>query len=175
MILKLKRTPALYLIGFMACGKTTVGRQLAHELGWCFIDIDGEIEAQHGKTVAEMFREDGEPAFRKVEKQMVRERVSQVECGLPCVIAVGGGAIVDPENWELIENNGVTVWLDCPLERIRLRLRGDTTRPLAARSDRLADLFENRRPLYTRSDFRVDADTDDVSAVVQQILQLPIF
>lgn len=175
MILKLKRTPGLYLVGFMCCGKTTVGRSLAEELGWPFVDIDREIEAKEGKTISTIFLERGETAFRKLETEIIRRRVSRIEAGDPCVVALGGGAFVQPSNWEMIENNGVTVWLDCTLETIRKRLGDDTKRPLARDRSGLDQLFEDRRPLYGRADFRVDVDTDDISAIVQKILHLPIF
>ena len=175
MTLKLKRTPGLYLVGFMACGKTTIGHSLSEELGWFFVDIDREIENREGKSIAQIFVERGEAVFRDLETEMIRARVSQVESGTPCVFALGGGAFVQPRNWDLIENNGVTVWLDCPFETIRKRLGDDTTRPLAADRNGLAQLFEDRRPLYGRADFRVEVDTDDISEIVQKILRLPIF
>ena len=112
MILKLKRTPGLYLVGFMAAGKTTVGSALADELGWCFIDIDSEIEAQEQARIAEIFRSRGEAHFRELEAEAIRRRVALIEAGDPCVMALGGGAFVQSRNWELIQNNGVTVWLD---------------------------------------------------------------
>lgn len=175
MTLKLKRTPGLYLVGFMACGKTTIGSSLAEELGWPFVDIDREIEKQEGKTIAQIFIDRGETVFRDLETEMIRSRVQKIEAGRPCVIALGGGAFVQPRNWDLIENNGVTVWLDCPFDTLLKRLEGDTVRPLAAGHDGLAQLFEDRRSLYARADFRVEVDTDDISAMVRKILQLPIF
>lgn len=175
MTLKLKRTPGLYLVGFMACGKTSIGHSLSEELGWCFVDIDREIEDREGKSISQIFVERGEAEFRELESETIRARVLQVESGSPCVVALGGGAFVQPKNWDLIENNGVTVWLDCPFEIIRKRLGDDTTRPLAANRNGLAQLFEDRRPLYGRADFRVEVDTDDISETVQKILRLPIF
>lgn len=175
MTLKLKRTPGLYLVGFMACGKTSVGLSLARELGWSFIDIDREIEAKEGKRITQIFLERGEAVFRDLETEMIGSRVARIEACNPCVVALGGGAFVQPRNWELIENNGVTVWLDCALETIRQRLGDDTTRPLAADRSALARLFEDRRPLYGRADFRIEVDTDDISAIVGKILDLPLF
>jgi shikimate kinase len=175
MTLKLKRTPGLYLVGFMAAGKTTVGRSLAGELGWCFVDIDTDIEAQHGQAIADIFRERGETHFRRIESEMIRTRVSRIEAGDPCVMALGGGAFVQQQNWELIENNGVTVWLDCELETIRRRLGDDKTRPLAQDRSVLEQLFQDRRPLYARADFRIQVDTAGIDQIVQNILRLPIF
>ncbi len=74
MILKLKRTPAIYLVGFMGCGKSTVGRALADELGWTFVDLDEEIERKQGATIASIFDTRGEAAFREMECDALRER-----------------------------------------------------------------------------------------------------
>ena len=175
MTLKLKRTPGLYLVGFMAAGKTTVGRSLAEELGWCFVDTDTDIETQEGKAIADIFRERGEGYFRELEGKIIRERVSLIEAGDPCVMALGGGAFIQPSNWDVIAHNGVTVWLDCELERVRQRLGEDTTRPLAQDRGALAQLFEDRRSLYARADFRIEIDTDDVERIVKKILGLPVF
>jgi shikimate kinase len=175
MTLKLKRTPGLYLVGFMAAGKTSVGRLLADELGWCFIDIDSDIEAQEGKTIAEIFRAHGEARFREIESQVIRNRVSLIEAGDPCVVALGGGAFVQKGNWQLIQNNGVTVWLDCQLETVHQRLGEDVTRPLAQDRGALQKLFEDRRVLYARADFRIEVDTAEIREIVQKILALPLF
>ncbi|MBV9155982.1 MAG: shikimate kinase [Acidobacteriaceae bacterium] len=175
MLLKLKRTPGLYLVGFMCCGKTSVGQALAEQLGWPFVDIDRDIEAREGNTIWQIFQERGEAAFRQLETELIARRVLRIEAGNPCVVALGGGAFVQPRNWELIENNGVTIWLDCTLETVRKRLGDDDTRPLAADRSSLAQLYDDRRPLYGRADFRIDVDTDNVSAIVDKILRLPIF
>lgn len=175
MTLKLKRTPGLYLVGFMASGKTTVAGKLAEELGWCFVDLDREIEQTHGKTISQIFLDHGESAFRDIETRTLQQHVIEIEAGKPCVVALGGGAFVQPRNWELIENNGVTVWLDCPFETVLRRLGDDITRPLAANRGNLSAIFEDRRPLYARADFRISVQTDNVAHIVRQILELPIF
>jgi len=159
----------------MAVGKTTVGRALAYELGWPFADIDTEIEAREGKTIAQIFDERGEPAFRDLETEAIRRRVRCIEAGCPCVVALGGGAFAQPRNWDLIENNGVTVWLDCTIETVRKRLGDDLVRPLARNREILEQIFRDRRPLYSHADFRIEVDSDDVGLIVNRILQLPIF
>lgn len=175
MTLKLKRTPGLYLVGFMGAGKSTVGRALAEQLGWTFTDIDHEIERQQGIKISELFATHGEAVFRDIETDMIRRHVDTIRAGVPAVVALGGGAFVQPRNWDLLENNGVTIWLDCPLEMVRQRLNGDDTRPLAKDSSRLERLFEDRRPLYSRADYRVEVATNNASAVVEGILKLPLF
>ncbi len=175
MILKLKRTPGLYLVGFMASGKTTVGRALADRIGWPFADLDSEIEAREGKAIAQIFSDQGEAAFREIEARLLREHVRRIETGQPCVLALGGGAFVQPANWELLTNNGISLWLDCPLDRIMHRLGDDTTRPLAAQANGLGPLYEQRRPLYSRADYRVEVDTEDLGVLLARILALPLF
>jgi len=175
MTLKLKRTPGLYLVGFMASGKTTLGRALAEDLGWPFADIDSEIETRAGKTISQIFAEMGETGFRDLETQVIHRHVQRIESGFPCVVALGGGAFIQPRNWQLIENNGITVWLDCPMEIIRRRLGDDNTRPLASNRNGLMQLYEDRRPLYARADYKINVDTDDVVELIRRIRELPIF
>jgi shikimate kinase len=175
MILKLKRTPGLYLVGFMASGKTTVGRALADHIGWPFADVDAEIEAREGRAISQIFIEQGEAGFREIESQVLRNHVRSIEAGQPCVLALGGGAFVQPGNRELLQNNGVTLWLDCPLDVIQRRLNGDTSRPLANQTNGIGRLYEDRKPWYSRADYRVEVDTEDVAELIQRILRLPLF
>lgn len=176
MTLKLKRTPGLYLVGFMCSGKTTVGRAVAEELGWRFSDLDEEIEREHGVSVADLFRDHGESVFREIESKALRHRVATIESGNPCVLALGGGAFAQPRNWEIVGNNGVSVWLKCPLEVVRRRMgEVDATRPLSADRERMQQLFLERQAYYERADFCVDAGVDQPEEVMRQILGLPIF
>lgn len=175
MNLKLKRTPGLYLVGFMASGKTTAGDLLARKLGWNFADVDAKIEHEHGATVRELFETRGESFFRGLETEAIQRHVRDITSGHPWVLALGGGAFVQDRNWKLIQDHGISLWLDCPLSRIQIRLGGDTTRPLAANPDKLAALYEARQILYARADYRIDADCDEPEVVVERILQLPIF
>jgi shikimate kinase len=167
----MKPISGLYLVGFMASGKTTIGRALAQELGWPFIDIDTEIEAREGQAISQIFLERGEDRFREIETEVI----GQFADASSAVIALGGGAFVQPANRELIESSGVTIWLDCPLEIIRKRLGDDSTRPLATNRNGLEKLFADRRPLYARANYRVDVDTDDLPEIVRRVLALPIF
>lgn len=175
MTLKLKRTPGIYLVGFMGSGKSTIGANLAKELGWPFIDLDQEIEDQQGRPISEIFADLGEKTFREIETSVLRERLQTVQCGMPAVIALGGGTFVQPQNWDLLEDNGVTVWLDCPFELVKQRIGSAETRPLGRDTEALARLFTDRVPLYQRADYRVDASADDAALTVRQILDLPIF
>ena len=174
MILKLKRTPGLYLVGFMACGKTTIGRLLADELGWSFADLDEDIEASQKTSIAEIFDTRGEEEFRKIEREAVRKRVREVEYGKPMVVALGGGAFAQQANQELLTEHGVTIWLDCPFEVVSKRVEG-SDRPLARDPEKFRQLYEDRRGIYERAEHRIAIDTDDAAAIVAAILKLPIF
>src|SRR5258706_13447059 len=104
MILKLKRTPAIYLVGFMGCGKSTVGRALADELGWKFFDLDEEIEQREHVSIAEIFDTLGEPAFREIETVALRDRVRAGQSGHPQGISLGGGTFLRDDTSELVSN-----------------------------------------------------------------------
>ena len=175
MILKLVRTPGIYLVGFMGSGKTTVGRLLADRLGWDFIDLDDEIEAEQHVSIPELFEKHGEEHFRAIETEAIRSRVHRVRSGCPTVIALGGGAFTRQENCDLLSDHGVTVWLDCPLETAQRRVAGCTNRPLARDPQKFAELYHARRATYERADYRVEAACDDPEATADAIEALPIF
>jgi shikimate kinase len=176
MILKLKRTPGIYLVGFMGCGKSTVGERLAEELGWSFADLDDDIVKAQGRSIVDLFDTGGEAAFREIETECLRKRVRAVQCGRPHVLALGGGAFAQETNYQLLQENGVTVWLDCSLDLIRARLAGKSTdRPLARDPERFENLYEQRLPAYARADYRVEIVNNDPSAAVAQILEFPLF
>jgi shikimate kinase len=175
MILKLKRTPGIYLVGFMGCGKSTVGRALADELGWSFFDLDDEIESGAGSTVSEIFDSQGEEMFRAMEASALAKRVRAVQSGQPQVIALGGGALMSDKNFELIMNHGVVVWLDAPFHLIEKRVAAESHRPLAREPEKLRALFEIRSPRYALADYRVEAPEEEAMATVRRILELPLF
>jgi shikimate kinase len=175
MITKLKRSPGIYVVGFMAVGKTTIARLLAERLGWGFADLDEDIEAAAGSAITTIFETRGEAEFRRIETEALRTRVRAIEHGCPTVLALGGGAFVQPENFELIENNGVTVWLDCPLEIVRRRVAAAAHRPLARDPVQFETLYQARRQSYARADHRIVIETDDPATAVDTVLALPIF
>ncbi len=175
MDLRLKRTPGIYLTGFMGSGKTTIAQALSDHLGWDFADLDAEIEAQEQTTVAQIFETRGEPEFRRIETEMIERWRNKVERCSPTVIALGGGAFIHPRNLELLHNHGISIWLDCPLETIQRRIASlADTRPLARDRESFRQLYENRREAYGRADFRIDADCS-VEHAVELILALPFW
>ncbi len=119
----------IILCGFMGTGKTTVGKLVAARLGWQFVDTDQFIEARCGKSVSAIFAEEGEAAFRAME----RELCSQIAEGWRgYVIATGGGMVLDPINRELLKRAGCLICLDLSAEELARRLAGKTDRPLLA-------------------------------------------
>lgn len=175
MILKLVRTPGIFLVGFMACGKTTVGKLLADRLGWSFVDLDKEIEAEQKISISQIFDQYGEDYFRKLETEAIRKRTRMVRSGRPMVVALGGGAFARPENLQLVEDYGVTMWLDCRLEMVQRRVESSSDRPLARDPGKFDELFEARRPYYARADYHIEVTSDDPAVVVEAICALPIF
>lgn len=175
MTLALKRTPCIYLVGFMGSGKTTVGRMLAKELGWPFADLDHDIEAEARCTIPEVFDTQGEAAFRQIESRVLDRRVRRVQSGHPLVLALGGGTFAQPDNVELILNNGVSIWLDCTPEIVQNRLRHCQHRPLARDPKRLMELYYARREYYAKADYHIPIVVDDSGMAVEQVLRLPVF
>ncbi|MGH9613516.1 MAG: shikimate kinase [Bryobacteraceae bacterium] len=175
MILKLKRTPGIYLAGFMGSGKTTIGGLLAYELGWTFVDIDQDIEASEGAAIHQIFETHGEEHFRKAETAAIQKRIRTIQTGRPMVVALGGGAFAQSANFELVQNNGVSLWLDCPLALARARASQHQLRPLARDPIHFEHLYFSRRASYQQADFRIEIAGDDPKPVISAILGLPIF
>lgn len=146
----------------MAAGKTSVGRRLATLRGWEFLDSDRQVEAVAGRTVAEIWRTDGEPAFRRLESQVLAEALESEE---PRVIAAAGGSVLDKENRERLRRHRPVVWLRATPELLVTRLGTATHRPLLDEDAAgvLARLDGIRRPLYAEV-ADVVVDVDDLTA-----------
>ena len=172
---KLKRTPGIFLVGFMGSGKTTTGRLLAQRLGWRFVDVDDEIEAAEGMSISGIFSARGEAGFRQIEAAALRQVADEIAAGKAAVVASGGGAFAQPGNADLMANYGAAIWLDVPLDVAWRRVSADTHRPLARSLAEFSRLYEARREAYARAEYRVDAGSEDPSVVVEQILKLGLF
>jgi shikimate kinase len=174
MNLKLKRTPGIYLVGFMGSGKSTVGRLLAHRLGWSFFDLDHEIQAAEGASIREVFESRGEPEFRRIETAILRQHISWIEQGRPSVLALGGGAFIGEGNRALLKDRGMTIWLDCPFEIVERRAFETADRPLARDPVRFAALYRERVEAYRLADIHIPISGDDPDPVVGAILMHPL-
>jgi shikimate kinase len=160
------RTDKIYLVGFMAAGKSTVARSLGRRLDWRVEDIDDRIEAREGRAVASIFARDGEAYFRAVERTVLVDLLPLRHV----VVATGGGTFVDPENRAAINRDGFSVWLDVPLPELIRRLPSDGRRPLAADRDQLERLYAMRRLAYQQAALRLDAAETPAEDLVDQIL-----
>ena len=158
------------LTGFMAAGKTVVSRRLARVLGWSFVDLDAVIEADEGLAVRVIFASRGERYFREREKAAL----GQVLDGSEQVIALGGGAVVDPDNLRLLKERSLLIWLKVSPQTVLGRTGETNDRPLLQGPDRLKrieELSAERESIYAEADFTLDTDELTVDQVVQRIQQ----
>ncbi|MBP6821359.1 MAG: shikimate kinase [Acidobacteria bacterium] len=161
---------AIFLVGFMASGKTTVGAALAGRLDRRFVDLDELIVAQAGCSIAEIVTRDGEERFRQLETEMLRQ-----EAKSSSVISPGGGAIARAENREVMAQAGVMVWLDAPFELCWQRIKQDTVvRPLAATEETARDRYEQRLPLYRQARLRIAINPNQAPEEIAEAILLQL-
>jgi shikimate kinase len=156
----------VYLVGFMAAGKTTVARALSARLGWRAEDVDELIEARERRPIADIFAKQGEPYFRAVEREILKLLLPLRHA----VIATGGGTFMDAENRNAMNMDGVSVWLDVPFDLLVARIPADGRRPLAADRAQLERLFALRQAAYAQAHLRVDAGAAQAEAIAEQIV-----
>ena len=156
----------IYLVGFMAAGKTTVARALARRLDWQSVDIDELIEQRERQSVADIFAKHGEAYFRSLERQILAEQMAPRHL----VVATGGGTFADAQNRAAINNDGVSVWLDVPLDRLIGRVPADRRRPLASDRAGFERLYYQRRAAYEQAHVRLEAGRASVDALVEQLV-----
>ena len=155
----------VYLIGMMGSGKTTIGKHLAQQLQYRFIDTDGTIETIAKKSIPAIFEESGESSFRQLETQVLDCLSSYTRS----VVSTGGGTIQLPMNWSYLRN-GLVVWLDVDVEILKKRVAQNENRPLAGK---LESLLEARLPLYAQADLRVSTKPkQSPSEVAAKIIEL---
>lgn len=160
----------LYFVGFMGTGKTTVGRAVAQRMGFQLLDSDVEIERKAGKPIPEIFAAQGEPAFRALEREFI-------EHGHPkekCIVACGGGLVVQPGMLELLQSKGIVMCLHASVETILKRTQGSKHRPLLNVEnplERIQTLYAQREPVYRRAGTVILTDGRPLIDIVAHVVR----
>ena len=159
----------------MGAGKSSVGRALGQRLNWVFEDLDDRIEAREGRTVAEIFRDSGEPEFRRAEHAALEHVLGELRGGGARIVALGGGAFVQNENAALLKASGVpTVFLDAPVEELWQRCCAQAAtsgveRPLLRSREQFRKLYETRRRSYSKASVKIQTGGRAVEAIAAEI------
>lgn len=160
----------LALVGMPGCGKSTVGRHLARQLGLAFVDSDAEIEREIGGAIRPWFEQHGEEAFREVEQRVIAATLERAGC----VVATGGGAVLRQANREALHASATVFYLRASPEELHRRLRHDRQRPLLQVADplrRLRELYRERDPLYRRcAHYVVETPRSSVTSLLNMVL-----
>ena len=158
----------IFLIGMMGSGKTQTGPYLARMINYAFVDTDDVIEKAAKQSISTIFEKDGEPVFRDLEKQVLKE-ISQHHS---LVIATGGGLVTLPENWGVL-HQGIVIWLDLDLNRSIQRIEcDDKERPLLIKEDlahTYSQIYESRKSIYLESDLRIEVEDQSPAEVASMI------
>ena len=162
----------------MGAGKTSVGRALGQRLNWIFEDLDDRIVRRERRSVAEIFRDAGESAFRQAETSALKEAIEESRGGVSRVIALGGGAFAQKANRQLIKAAGAaTVFLDARVEELWQRCVKQVTesaaiRPLAQDKEKFRELYDSRRRHYMKAAFHMETGSRTVGMIAAQIEQV---
>lgn len=164
----------MILIGFMGCGKSTIGRLLGDSHSYSFIDTDEEIVKKQGRTINEIFATQGEPYFRTLETECIKELIKK-ENTIPMVISVGGGLAMKEENQRLLHKLGTIIYLEASVETLWSRLKQDHNRPLLKQDnpkEYMIQLLHARQNTYqSLCDFSVTVDDKTGEQIVDEIRQ----
>ncbi|MFH1783249.1 MAG: shikimate kinase [Candidatus Omnitrophota bacterium] len=161
----------IVLVGFMGTGKTAVGRALSKKLNREFLELDEMIEKKEGVSIKEIFDKKGEPYFRKIEKEAVKE--ASEKDGV--IVSAGGGAVIDEENRSNLKHNGILISLEASSDVILDRTKGRKSRPLLNVPDpkeRIEELLQKRAPFYKKADFFINTEKLTIDQVVEKITSL---
>ena len=162
----------IVLVGYMGSGKTTVGTQLASNLNYQFVDTDQKIEEEQGKTISQIFSDNGEEYFRDIETDTVKKMLSEVNHS---IISTGGGLPLRECNGEILKKLGFVVFLRVKKETVLERLKGDTTRPLLQGEkveEKVDNMLSYRNPIYEYSaHLQVEVDHKTVEEIVEEIIR----
>lgn len=182
---------SVILIGYMGCGKSTVGQRLAGLLDWSFLDTDAWIEEKEGMTIKEIFAAQGEAYFRdletfclkeftgnkKIQQKLVERELNEKKTvSKGCVFSVGGGLPVREENRELLKEMGQVIYLKASPDTIYERLKSDTTRPLLQTDNplqKIKDMLESREKKYQdAANFVICVDGKSISEILEEIQEI---
>ena len=158
----------LYLVGFMGTGKSTVGRQVAQRLGLQFVDSDHAIEADQGRPISDIFASEGEVAFRQMERIFIEK--GHEDYG--CLVACGGGLVIEPGMMDLVKDKGLVFALIASPEGIYERTRSNTNRPLLHVEDPLAEIRKRlavREPVYREAHVQILTEGRTIGEVVGHV------
>ena len=163
---------AVFLVGFMGAGKSSVGLALSRKLGWPFEDLDERIQAQERRSIEQIFRQSGEAAFRQLEHAALRSLIRDLGAS-PAVVAVGGGAFAQANNAALLEEAGFSaIFLDAPVEELFRRCQEQKLdRPLRRDLEEFRRLYDSRRSSYMRAALRIETGGKDVEKVAAEAIQ----
>lgn len=158
------------LVGFMGAGKTSVGQALARRLNWRFADLDHLIETREGRTIPQIFQQDGEQRFRELEHRVLGEALAAFNSKF-FVLALGGGAFVVEKIRALLRERHVpTIWLDAPPEELFRRCdQPEVVRPLRSDPEQFTKLYEQRLSSYRQADLHVITKGKEISAIAEEI------
>lgn len=160
----------IVLTGFMGTGKSEVSRELSRILGWKAIDVDTEIEKSQKMTIAEIFKQFGEPRFRDTETEMIRIFSKNKNV----IISTGGGAVLRQENMDALRENGIVVCLTAKPETILQRTGNNNDRPLLQVEEplkKIKELLEFRRPYYEKADIMIDTEGKTPLEIAEEIIE----
>jgi shikimate kinase len=168
----------IYLTGFMGSGKSTIGPILANTLGYAFADVDRVIEQRTGKSVREIFAEDGEKNFRELERQALEELSTREHH----IVSLGGGSLTDARNFELVQRSGILIYLYSSQEHLVKRLQHKTDRPTLVDEEgellpvdqlreRVRQLYHARSPIYAQAHLTIHTDDQKVGKSVDEIVK----
>ncbi len=161
----------LYLVGFMGTGKSAIGRQVAQKMKMEYLDSDSAIAKIAGKSVKEIFSEEGEKEFRKMEREFV-------ESGHPpkgCIVACGGGLIIQPDMISILKSKGVLICLFASVSTILKRISSNRNRPLLNVDDpekKIRELLAEREPIYLQAGTGIYTDNGSISEIVEHVLRI---
>ena len=163
----------IVLMGFMGAGKTTIGKSLAEAAGIEFVDTDERIEREQGRKISDIFAEDGEPAFREMETELLKRLVESKD---EFVLSIGGGMPVREENRRLLREIGTVIYLKTSKEEIIRRVSGDTARPLlqgGALEEKVSALMNAREQIYQETAHQIiETDGKTVETMIEIIKKL---